>query len=750
MFKTLNQDRETIERKYHNPEEYNAGKTFGVQNRMMYHGYDYDETTGLDDAGIDEGLAKLSAELDGQPHPIHKAKLFEYVLDNTRIDVNEHDYFIGMYTWARPISKYTVHKWSDAVYSSFPEASEMLAKLDKSGATFGWLDFDHTVPDWDSLMELGFSGILKRAEASYNTLKAAGTLTQKQEDFYRGLEIEYKAIIRFVDRLYNYALTKNFEKAPKIANCLKNLRDGAPTNSYEALQMIYIYFMLSESIDHYQVRSLGYGLDSTLYPFFKRDIENGTFTKDEVAELIGYFLMQWSAIDNYWGQPVYLAGTNLDGTTKVNEISYMVLDVYDKLGIYNPKIQIKISKATPKDFVCKALEMIRHGVSSIVFINEEIIIKCLMSKGATYEEAVDSVISGCYEYKVKAKGVGISIVYINALKPVSLVFDNGFDMVSNEQIGLETGNVEDFTSFEEFYKAYLKQLEHCTLAHVDALYQLETRVQEINPSLMFSGTLPKCIESMTDALDGGINNHTETLLCGLGTAVDALMAVYELVFEKKVITLAELKKALANNWEGYENLRAMALNAEHKYGNNDTMSDHYALAITRTVADLLHGRKNSHGGRYGMELHSARAFIMHGEKTAATPDGRKSGEEMSKNASPTPGADRKGITALINSVTTIDSTLSDVGFCLDAMLHPSAVQGEDGLEALYAVLRTYMNKGGASIHFNIFNADLLKDAQKNPEKYKNLQVRVCGWNVLWNNMNKKEQDAYILRAQNIA
>ncbi len=745
MFKTLNQDRETIERKYHDPE-----KEFDGFRRMAYHGYDYDETTGMDDAGIDAGLEKLSAELDGQPHPVHKAKLFEYVLDNTRIDINEHDYFIGIYTWNRPISKYTVHKWSSEVYGSFPKAAETIAKLDKSGATFGWLDFDHTVPDWDSLMELGFPGVLKRAEASYEALKASGALTQKQENFYRGLEIEYKAIIRLIDRLYNYSLTKNFEKAFEIAKCLKNLRDGAPTNSYEALQMIYIYFMLSESVDHYQVRSLGYGLDASIYPFFKRDIKNGTFTKDEIGELIGYFLMQWSSIANYWGQPIYLAGTNIDGTTKVNEVSYMILDVYDKLGIYNPKVQIKVSKSTPKDFICKALEMIRHGVSSIVFTNEEIIIKSLMSKGATYEEAVDSAMSGCYEYKVKASGIGISSIYINALKPVSLVFDNGFDTVSGEMIGAETGKAEEFTSFKEFYEAYLKQLEHCIVAHVDALYQLETRVQEINPSLMFSGTIPKCIESMTDALDGGINNHTGTLLCGLGTAVDALMAVYELVFEKKVTTLTELKKALANNWEGYEALRAMALNAEHKYGNNDKVSDYYALAITRAVADMLHGRKNSHGGGYTMELHSARAFIIHGEKTAATPDGRKAGEEMSKNASPTPGADRKGITALINSATTIDSTLSDVGFCLDAMLHPSAVQGNDGLEALYAVLNTYMNKGGASIHFNIFNADLLKDAQKNPEKYKNLQVRVCGWNALWNNLNKKEQDAYILRAEHIS
>jgi formate C-acetyltransferase len=148
-------------------------------------------------------------------------------------------------------------------------------------------------------------------------------------------------------------------------------------------------------------------------------------------------------------------------------------------------------------------------------------------------------------------------------------------------------------------------------------------------------------------------------------------------------------------------------------------------------------------------MHSARAFIIHGEKTKATPDGRKAGQELSKNASPTPGADRNGITALIKSATAVDTALCDIGFCLDTMLHPSAVQGEDGLIAFKAVLDTYFAKGGQSIHFNVFNPDMLRDAQKHPEKYKNLQVRVCGWNILWNNMEKKEQDAYILRAEHI-
>jgi len=741
MFKTLNTDRETIERKYHIP-----GEKFDSFYRWNHHGYDYDTTTGLDDKEIDAGLSKLSGEINHLSRPVQKAKLFEYVVQNTRIDVNEHDYFIGIYTWARPISKYTAEKWWGEVYKSHQEQAQILNDLSKSGCVYGGLDFDHTVPDWDSLFSLGFKGILTRAEESFNKIENP---TEKQKDFFEGLKIEYGAVIDFIDRLYKYSLTKKFEKAPLISKCLKNLRDGAPTDTYEALQLIYIYFMLSEHIEHYQVRTLGYGLDTSLLPFYKKDVESGIYTKEEIGELIGYFLMQFSAIGNYWGQPMYLGGTNYDGSTRVTELSHLILDVYNELEIYNPKIQIKVNKSTPKEFILKALDMIRSGISSIVFCNEDIITKSLMSRGATYNEAVDSVITGCYEYKKRGKGCGMSGGTFNALKPISLVLDNGVDTITGIKSGLETGNLEEIDSFEKFYALYLKQLEHMIVTFFKAIYVMETKIDTVNPAILFSATLPECIDKMALAHDGGTSNGSGITLSALGSAVDALMAVYELVYEKKITTLTQLKAALDANWEGYEKLRMKALSCPYKYGNGHPMPDNYAAAITTFVHDVAANIRNAHGGKIGFEIHSARAFIIHGEKTKATPDGRKQGEETSKNASPVPGADKNGITALINSATSIDSSISNGGFCLDAMLHPSAVQGEDGLAALYSVLSTYINKGGASIHFNIFDADTLRDAQKNPEKYKNLQVRVCGWNTLWNDMSKAEQKAYILRAENI-
>lgn len=746
-FLLTSEERTYLENKYHRTD-----RPFNAYNRMAHHGYDYDESTGLSDEAIDEKLAILTKSLQDKPHAIIKAHAVACVLDHTRIDVNENDYYPGLYSWGRLIDKHTISVWLKEAREKTKNilGENVLDDLSITGTAYCSLDDDHTVPDFDSLLNLGFSGILHRVEKSYDTLKAKSIVDEKQETFYEAVCIEYRAILRFIDRLYEYSLTKTNQKSAIVSSALKRLREGAPTNTYEVLLLIYLYFMISESVEHYQVRALGYGLDNTLYPFYKRDLNNGTFTETELHRFIAFFLMQFSAMGNYWGQPMYLGGTNKDGSTKVNKLSYLFLEIYEKLDIYNPKLQIKVSPATPKKFLLKAYDMIRSGANSIVFINEETMIKALMHQGATYDKAQDGIIKGCYEYATKADSLCISFNTFNALKPISLVFNNGIDQKTKIEIGAKTGDVSLFTSFEEFYEAYRTQFIFSVQKTLNCISVYESFIHDVNPSTLYSGTIPQCVNTLKDANDGGIKNISSMWLNGLASAVDSLMAVYELVFERKITTLKELKTALDNNWDGYAELRNSALRCRHKYGIGDEIADYYANAIHQLYSAQFSNRKNSHGGNFEYELHSALAFLYQGEKTEATPDGRKYGQETSKNASPTPGMDKNGVTALINSVTKMDLSLADSGACLDVMLHPTSVQGEDGLVVLQAVLNTYMKKGGASIHFNIFNAETLRDAQKNPQNYKNLQVRVCGWNVLWNNMNKKEQDAYIFRAENIA
>ena len=739
-------DRYFIERKYHDPE-----KDFNPFARMAYHGMGYIEESGLDEQGILDGLKALEPELEKLPHPIARAKAIEYVLRNERLYINEHDYFVGLYSLNRLANTVTFKKWQEESWKyRDAKITQKANDFNKCGAVMIWVDYDHVVPDWKSIMELGFRGILERSGMYREKHIQNGTMTEEMSAFFEGIEIQYTAIINLIDRMYNEACGLNFEKASSIARCLKNLRDGKPTDFYEALQLIYIYFIISESIDSYQVRSLGNGLDNTLYSFYKNDLESGKYTEAELREFMAYFLLQWSSIGNYWGQPFYMGGTDINGNTRYNELSLMILEVYDELEIYNPKIQLKINTNTPDEILNKAFDMIRRKNASIVFCCEPAMIKAIMGYGATYEEALNYDIRGCYETGVRANEVSASSGYVNAAKAVEYVFTNGYDYGIKKQVGVKICEISEIRTFEDFYFAFLKQWEYLIDQSMKFTNDAERFLSFVNPSSMYSATIETSLKNGRDGYHCGVKfNNSAMLNCGFASAVDSLMAVKEFVFDKKEISLAEMYDALKNNWQGYDILRAKVKKSPHKYGNNDTNADTYASAMAGYFAHKVNNVQNSRGGVYKAIFHSARAFIIQGEKTGALPDGRFAGEELSKNASAVPGMDKNGVTALIESATKLVPSDYHESFCVDVMLHPSTVTGENGLKVLKGVLFTYLDKGGQSIQFNIFNTEKLRDAQKNPEKYQSLQVRVCGWNTLWNNMSRKEQDAYILRAENI-
>ncbi len=742
----LEKDRKFIENKYHMTNE-----PFNPYNRMAYHGYDYDVSTGMGDDEIKAGLKNLYEKIKDLPHPVAKAYAVKYTLDNTRIDVNEHDYFVGFYSVNRLASAIGQWKWYGEVFDKvIPKTKALIDDMNNSGAVTVWPDFDHVVPDWNSLLTLGFSGIIERVKSYRQKHAEGGTLADEAAAYFDGMEITYRAVIDVIDRLYKYALTQNHGKAKRIADCLKHIRDGAPTNIYEAMQLIYIYFMVSECFDGYQVRSLGNGLDGSLYPFYENDLKNGTFTRDEIGELIGYFLMQWSAIGNFWGQPFYMGGTDTNGGTKYNDLSADILDVYDRLGIYNPKIQIKVNENTPDKILFKVFDMIRRGHSSFVFCCEPGMVRAVMSYGASYEEALNMDIRGCYETGVRADEVSTAAGYVNALKPIEYVFSNGFDKRLGKQFGLKTGELGELKTFDIFYNAVLRQWENLIEMTVGVSDSYEKYLGTINPSNMYSATVERSLERGRDAYQSGVKfNNSAILNCGFASLVDSVMTVKEFVYDKKEVSLAELKNALDNNWKGYEPLHTKIRKSCHKYGNSDTTADVYSQAMAAYFAMKVNNRPNARGGVYKAIMHSAMQFIEQGKLTSATPDGRYDGDEISKNASPSVGMDKNGVTALINSALCVKPYIYPESFCLDIMLHPTAVEGDGGLGIMKALLFAYMNGGGMSIQFNVFSTDTLKDAQKNPQKYQNLQVRVCGWNVLWNNLSEKEQNSYIARAENI-
>ena len=329
------------------------------------------------------------------------------------------------------------------------------------------------------------------------------------------------------------------------------------------------------------------------------------------------------------------------------------------------------------------------------------------------------------------------------------MFTNGFDAGLRKQVGIRTGELSEMCRFEDFYFAFLKQWEYLIDTSMRITNDAERFLSFVNPSSMYSATIETSLKNGEDGYGGGVKfNNNAMLNCGFASAVDSILAVREFVFEKKELTLMEMAAALESNWESAPILRQKIRRAPHKYGNNDPFADTYAAAMADWFAQKVNNVPNGRGGVYKAILHSARAFINQGAKTGALPDGRFAGEELSKNASPVGGMDKNGVTALLRSAVKLIPSNYHESFCLDIMLHPSAVTGDGGYPVFRGILMTYLKNGGQSIQFNIFNAETLREAQNDPEKYQNLQVRVCGWNTLWNNMSKKEQDAYILRAEN--
>jgi len=713
-----------------------------------------DPSTGLDNETLKKNVLALADELSGQPHEVIKAKAFAYICEHVRIDVNGQDWFPAFGCWNRndrPLSV-LVDKWNAEVDAQCLKVSKLLDEQYRTGASFMYKDFDHSVPDWDAVFTLGFPGLRERARQYRKEREQRGELTSAAQAYFDGIEITYTAILKMLERFRDYARehAAGNQRLRAEADCLDTLLHGTPTNTYEVLQLIYLYFMFGEHIDRFQVRSLG-NLDRTIEPYFRRDLAEKRYTEPQIREFFAYFLMQWASINNYWGHPFYLGGTKVDGTTEVNELSYLILDVFDQLAIPTPKIQLKITTNTPTAFIDKALDMIRRGHSSIVFVGEASIRRALLGMGCTEEEARTCAITGCYEFIPLARGNGTAAGHINMLKPIELVFHNGVDPKTGIACGVPSGELTGLKTFDDFYAAYMKQLDHIIETILTCANDFEQYLHQISPSQVYSATIENSLKTAKDAFqDGSLYNTSAILNAGFATAVDALMIIKEFVYERHDVTLTEFRDILAADWVGHEKLRLKALRSKNKFGNGIDAVDELAEGIARFQANKINLRPNARNGFYIASMHSARTFIILGENTGATPDGRLAGEEMSKNISPTMGMDTNGVTALVKSVTRIDSALFPGDFPLDVMMHPTTVQGNDGLAAMRTLLMTYLDKHGIAIHFNIFDANVLLDAQKHPEKYDGLQVRVCGWNVRFNDIAKKEQDQYIKRALSIS
>ena len=695
-----------------------------------------DAGTGLDVDGIIAGCREIVELRKDEPWEITKAKLFAFSCDRVAIGVSSHDWFPAFTPWSfnrghHPlIRKILPPRAAEVDRIRSPGLREKVSAGSKIGRWVIRKDYCHCAPDWDYIIPLGFSGMRARLLDNW-----------KDTTYYHARLIAADAMLRFVGRLADHARAKNeVSPSPRLAaeaSALSHLRDGAPRTAYEVLLFIYLEWVMGENFDGFQVRTLS-NLDRILLPYYRADIAAGRTTEVEFREQLRHFWWQWGSIDNYFGQPVYFGGTKADGTTEYNEVSRILLEEHDHLGLPTPKVHIKTGPSTPDWVWRKTLDLARRQ-RSVTFCGEEPMARAITGLGYTAEQARTCAIWGCYEWGIRDSCNDTIPAYISAIKPVEILLSRARD-----------GSFAA-SEFADFYAAYLRLFEDTTREAIELVRETEKWTQEINPSMLFSLSIEHSVKTGRDAYRDGTahGNNSHILLVGIGSTVDSLLAVEEIVFKKHILTLSELGKVMADNWNGHEELRMRMLNSKRKWGNNDQAANALGREIAHSFAKYANNIPNSRGGRFVAGGHSSLRFIEFGKRTGATPDGRLAKEEISKNLSPAPGADTEGATALINTVSAINPDDLPMDLPLDVMLHPSSVVGEKGLDVMRVLVEQYHAMGFTLIQFNVFAVDMLRDAQKHPEKYENLQVRVCGWNIRWNNLPREQQEAYIRRAENI-
>lgn len=537
--------------------------------------------------------------------------------------------------------------------------------------------------------------------------------------------------------------------------------EHAPKTFHQAIQMYwFVHVGITTELNTWDAFSPG-RLDQHLNPFYERDVEEGRLTREGAQELLE---CMWVKFNNQPAPPkvgitlkesgTYADFVNLntggirpDGQDGVNEVSYIILDVMDEMKLIQPSSNVQISRKTPQKFLKRACEISRKGWGQPAFYNTEAIIQELLNAGKTIEDARLGGTSGCVETGCFGKEAYVLTGYMNLPKILELTLNNGFDKYTGKQVGIETGDPRDFKTYEELFEAYKKQLHYMVDVKVRGNAIIEKICAEHMPCPLMSSIVDDCIAKGKDYQRGGARYNTRYIQgVGIGTITDSLSAIKYNVFDNEKFSMDTLLKAMEANFEGYEAELNMVKNKTPKYGNDDD----YADDIMKEVFNLYHGevtgRPTVNGGEYRVDMLPTTCHVYFGEVMGASPNGRLAEKPVSEGISPEKGGDTNGPTAVIKSCAKMDHLITG-GTLLNQRFAPSVVQGEEGLDNMANLIRAYFNMDGHHIQFNVFDKNVLLAAQKNPDEYKDLIVRVAGYSDHFNNLSRALQDEIIGRTE---
>jgi formate C-acetyltransferase len=614
----------------------------------------------------------------------------------------------------------------------------------ESAAGGGFINSNHTVIGYEKVLKKGFFGLLdeiNEAEAKngtnevYQSMKAVCLSAASIGEKYA-----QKAKELLSDANYRK------EDLEKIISVCSRVPKYPAESFVEAVQALWFAHIINTWEDFINANSLG-RLGQMLYPYYKADIEKGLITKEEAFEII--CLLWLKLYRDYDVQQSCVGGTDIFGKSRVNELSYLMLDATEQLGFVRC-LSVRFSpKTTEREFIKRALEVTGHLQNGVpFFFNDDVLVPALTSKGISFEDACDYTQLGCVETVIPGKSNPHAVTgNVNLLKTVEYVLCNGFSMLYPEfENGIKTGKLETFNTFERFYDAVLVQAEHLIKTTCDTVSKLRPLATKALPKPYKSLLTEGCIESGKDFNDEGAKyDYYQIMLSGIPNLADSLAAIKHFVYDTRKYTLNELKTILENNFED-EMIRSEFLNRAPKYGNDIDEVDKLAADIMDKTCDMLDKMSEHFGLSFHAQPFTYLWMIDLGSNSAASPDGRRKGEPLAYSCSSMQGRDFNGLTSLFNSITKLPSKKAPGTVSAIVETDPKLFTSGN-IDIMTTVLITAAEKGLANVQFNITDAQTLMDAQKNPDKHKNLAVRVSGFSQKFTQLDDALQDHIINRTK---
>ena len=717
----------------------------------------------------------------------------------------------------RQVHKYWKGKTTSELATSYmaPEAIQAIEHNIFTPGNYFYNGVGHVTVQYEKVLEVGYLGIIAQAKEELTKCSVADADYAQRTHFLNAVVLSCEAVIRYAQRYSELA----FEMAEKCtddirkkelltiaANCRRVPAHGA-NGFWEACQSFWFVQQLL------QIESSGHSIspgrfDQYMYPYYKKDIDEGKITREFAQELMDCVWVKLNDLNKcrdaesakgFAGyslfQNLIAGGQNGDGEDVTNDLSFMCIQASMHVHLPQPSFCVRVWNGTPHEFLIRAAELTRTGLGQPAYYNDEVIIPSLVSRGLTLQDAREYNIIGCVEPQKAGKTEGWhDAAFYNMCRPLELVFSNGIDQ--GVQVGVQTGDVEEMDTFEKFYDAYKKQTTYCIELLVNADNAIDVAHAQRCPLPFLSCMVEDCIKRGKTVQEGGaVYNFTGPQGFGVANMAYSLYAIRKLVYEEKKVSMREYKEALDWNYgQGFDEITAGQIAAQAvkklqeagqtltegqisqiitsvlmmepepekkaryqqirdmieaipKFGNDIPEVDAFARDVAYTYTRTMENYKNPRGGQFQAGLYPVSANVPLGAQTGATPDGRLAHTPVADGVSPSAGKDVNGPTAAANSVARLDHFIASNGTLFNQKFHPSALSGREGLEKFVALIRSYFDQKGSHMQFNVVSRETLLDAQKHPEKYKHLVVRVAGYSALFTTLSRTLQDDIINRTE---